>query len=63
MDNDKKHGRRTKIESNTKDNYKNFALKAAKELGYGWEVIRDIEYAESDAEIERILHDARNGKR
>lgn len=43
--------------------YRSEALKAAKELGYGDEVIRRIKNAKSDAEIEHIMVSARKGKK
>lgn len=39
--------------------YKKEAIKIAKDLCYSPEIIYKIEHAESDKEVERILHDAR----
>lgn len=36
------------------------AKKAAKDLCYGKEVIQDIEWAESESEVNRIMINARN---
>lgn len=45
------------------NNYKLRALKAAKELRYGAEIIRKIKNAKDDSEIARIMITAReNGK-
>lgn len=41
------------------DNYKQQAIRAAKDLCYGEEVIRRIKNAKSDVEIERIMATAR----
>lgn len=41
------------------DGVKYEAKKAAKELGYGKEVIQDIEWAESESEVNRIMINAR----
>lgn len=43
--------------------YKEEAIKAAKELMYGPEIIKKIYDAENDKEIERIMHDARESRR
>ena len=43
--------------------YRADALKAAKELGYGDEVIRRIKNAKTDGEIERIMVTARRSMR
>ena len=40
--------------------YRRFAAKAASELRYGWDVIKLIRDAKSEAEITRILADARH---
>ena len=45
-----------------RENYKQHAMKAAKELGYGESVVRQIKAAETDAEIERIMIKARKEK-
>ena len=42
--------------------YKNHAVKAAKELGYGLDVMSKIERATTDSEIERIMVGARHRK-
>ena len=39
------------------------AITAAKELCYGPEVIAKLEEAETDAQIENIMYDARHGRR
>ncbi len=39
--------------------YKDQALRAAKDLGYDEEVIKDIHNAKSDLEIDRIMRNAR----
>ena len=44
------------------DNYKIQAVKAAKDLGYGNEVIKRIKAAKTDNEIERIMREARTKK-
>lgn len=43
-------------------NYRNHAMKAAKELGYGLDVVKDIKVAKSNVEIERIMISARKRK-
>lgn len=45
---------------NYKESYKDFAVRAAKELGYGKTVILQIEMAETDAEVEHIMVTARH---
>ena len=45
------------------DNYRKQAMTAAKDLCYGNEVIEKIKAAENDAEIERIMNNARHEKR
>ena len=45
------------------ESYKEKAITAAKELCYGSEVIAKLEEAETDAEIENIMYDARHGRR
>lgn len=40
--------------------YREFAMQAAQELGYGPEVVKQILDAKGDREIERILATARN---
>ena len=40
--------------------YRKYAMEAAKELGYGGKVVKDILHAKSEKEIERILATARN---
>lgn len=42
--------------------YRGEAIKAAKDLGYGEQVVRKIREAKSEAEIERIMFSARNEK-
>lgn len=44
-------------------NYKENAMLAAQELGYGPEVVKKIINAKSDHEIERIMATARNEER
>lgn len=39
--------------------YKNAAIKAAKELGYGEEVVEKIKAAKSDSDVGRIMITAR----
>ena len=43
--------------------YRKDAIKAAKELKYGSNVIQKIKEAKNDAEIERIMNAARHEKR
>ena len=43
--------------------YKADALKAAKELGYGDDVIRRLRNAKTDGEVERIMVTARKSRR
>lgn len=43
-----------------KESYRSKAVKAAEELGYGKAVILQIEMAEKDSEIERIMVTARH---
>lgn len=45
------------------ESYKEKAITAARELCYGSEVIAKLEEAETDAQIENIIHDARHGRR
>ena len=40
--------------------YRKFALRACKDFYYPEEVYRRVENAKSEAEIEQIMHDARN---
>lgn len=42
-------------------NYKKFALKAAKNFGYSKEVIQKIKRSKSDQEISTIMHIAAKG--
>lgn len=49
--------------SHHKSNYKDEALKAAKELCYGNEVQKKIRLAKTDEEIERIMATARKTKK
>lgn len=42
--------------------YQNHAMKAAKDLGYGLDVMKDIKAATSNVEIERIMISARKRK-
>lgn len=42
--------------------YKHQAIKAAKDLGYGQNVISKLVKAESDGQVERIMIAAREGK-
>lgn len=50
---------KTKQSGRGRYNYKKTALKAAKELGYGKDVIDKIEAASDEGEISRIIHQAR----
>ena len=43
----------------TDRNYKRYAIKAAKELGYDKSVIEKIRKAKTDSEVERALSSAR----
>ena len=43
----------------TERNYKRYAIKAAKELGYDKSVIEKIRKAKTDSEVERALSSAR----
>lgn len=45
-----------------KERYKPSAIRAAKDLGYGDEVVRKIRAAKTDDEIERIMVSARHKK-
>lgn len=45
------------------ESYKDRAITAAKELCYGPKVIEKIKNAETDVEVERIMYDARHGRR
>lgn len=45
---------------NEKESYKSTAIKAAKDLGYGLLIVKQIEMAKTDAEIERIMVTARH---
>ena len=45
--------------SKSEYNYKRHAIRAAKELGYSENVIKRLESATSEAEIERIMNTAR----
>ena len=48
---------------NNGESYKDRAIKAAKELCYGSEVIAKLKEARTDTEIENIMYDARHGRR
>lgn len=41
--------------------YKRRAIKAAKELFYGKDVVRRLKLCTTEGEIEHIMHDARKG--
>lgn len=43
--------------------YREFAMQAAQELGYGPEVVKQILHAKGDREIEHIMATARNQER
>lgn len=58
----KKRGRRKGYHNEPKS-YRQEALKAAKDLLYGPEVIVDIRNAKTDAEIEHIMNTARQSSR
>lgn len=40
--------------------YRRFALRACKDFGYPEEVYKRVKKAKTEAEIEQIMHDARN---
>ena len=47
---------------NRKDeNYKHWAIQAAKDLHYGEDVIKELKAAKTDDEIDRIMRNARIG--
>lgn len=45
-----------------KENYRNWALRAAKELFYNKEIIEQIKKAKTDQEIDQIMRSARHNK-
>lgn len=59
----KKKGRRKGYHNENPKSYKQNALKAAKDLRYGPEVISEIQNAKTDVEIEHIMNTARYSSR
>lgn len=49
--------------TNTLEVYKNQAMEAAKDLCYGNGVIKRLKEAKTTGEIERIMREARHGRR
>lgn len=45
-----------------KEKYRNWALRAAKELFYNKEIIEQIKKAKNDKEIDQIMRSARHNK-